>query len=539
MSSLGFLTVYSLISARPNFLCERFFYDPSPEALPLSFESRRRLSDFPVICASISYENDYWIFLDFLHRIGITEPKSPERGRHLIVAGGVAPWSNPYPILPITDAVLTGEGEASLNDFLDVVGQRWFLELPKGEMLTALSENVRGALVPDSLPFMVRHGEGADFERALAAFAPIRPPRLPYPFPQGLSPPASPIWTKDTEFSGAKLIEISRGCPYGCRFCLAGSLYRPHRPWEKSRIMEAASAANPWDWEPAFPEKAPVGLVSPAVGDHPEFAEMVEEFIAQGRKVSFSSLRLSALTPRIVELFAKGRVKGIALAPEAGGEGLRERLNKSLTDHDILEKVKALAGSGLTSLKLYFMIGLPGESDGDLQAICDLTARVLSALRAKKGAPRVAVSCSYFVPKPHTPFEDEPLIGEAEMRRRGEFLRGRMRALGGAALRLPPPAESVVQGLLSRGGPESFSLVDTLRAVRGRNKAALKFIGWGGPQSVWRGSLHLRPWRIVAPGIGTGFLESEKEKAAEGVSTPPCPKGLGCGRCGACGGGAE
>jgi radical SAM superfamily enzyme YgiQ (UPF0313 family) len=209
-------------------------------------------------------------------------------------------------------------------------------------------------------------------------------------------------------------------------------------------------------------------------------------------------------------------------------------VNKNLDEAEILEAVGLLSASGLSSLKLYFMIGLPGEREGDLRGICDLVVKALSRLKGKK-APQVTVSVSYFTPKPHTALEDWPLLGELEMRGKGEFLKRMLGPVGGVDLKLEPPAQAIAQGLLSRGGPESFSLVEALRLMRGKCKAALKFIGHREFPREGFGPTIPRPWRIVAPRVGVGFLEREKENAEEGVLTPPCPKGTGCGRCGACG----
>jgi radical SAM superfamily enzyme YgiQ (UPF0313 family) len=532
MSSLGFLSIYSLLARRPGFSVERCF--AGGDGVPLSHEGRRPLSQFPIVCASLSFENDYWIFWDILRRSGIKTPESPLREDFLIAAGGVAPWANPYPVMPITDVILTGEGEISFNDFLDVVSQKWFFEIPKKERLVQISENVRGALIPSLLPRAVRLGEGYRLEEGLAAITPVVPPRLPLQIFNEFNPPSSPIHTKDTEFSGVKLVEIGRGCPYGCRFCLAGSLYRPHRPWAAERILDAVVSPNPWDELPAFPEKAPVGLVSPAVADHPDIKNLLETLIGEGKKVSFSSLRLTALNPEIASLLAKGKVKGVALAPEAGTERLRDLINKNIKDQDVLEGVRLLADAGLSKLKLYFMIGLPGEKESDLRGIQDLTERVLSALKGKKRSPQVLISIAYFTPKPHTAFEDEPLLSEVEMRRKGEFLKKLIGPIGGVDLKLDAPAPSIVQGLLSRGGPQSFDLVDAMRVMEGKCKAALKFIGYSEiPREGFSHFLSL-PWRIVAPAMGIPYLEREKEQVEEGIVSDPCPTEIFCGRCGSC-----
>jgi radical SAM superfamily enzyme YgiQ (UPF0313 family) len=545
MSSLGFLSIYSLAASRDEFMVERFFC--AGAGPPASHESGRPLAGFPLICSSLSFECDYWLLWDALREMGL----GPDLGRpgdrlrdappkrdpgNIVVLGGIGPWSNPYPVMPMADVILTGEGELSFSDFLSAMADLAFRGIPKEGVLEGVAGRVRGALVPSLLPKALRQGRGPDLAAALKAFAPVAPPRLPHPFPEGLAPPSSPIHSEGAGFPGTKLVEIGRGCPHGCRFCLAGSLYRPHRPWDMGRILKAIRDPNPWDGAPAFPGGAPVGLVSPAVADHPDFGALLAALVAEGRKVSFSSLRVSALTADICALLAKGKVKGIAVAPEAGTQGLRDAINKNLTEGDILGKARLLKEAGLSSLKLYFMVGLPGERDQDLKGIGDLAAGVRDALAKGAKAPRITLSVSHFVPKPHTAFEDEPMPSEVGMRRRGEFLRKIVAPLGGIDLRLESPAATVVQALLSRGGPGSFALVDGMRVMGGKPKAALNFVGYREAAAGAFNQLAERPWRIVRGSPGIPYLDREKGRAGLGVPSEPCPDGMGCGACEACGG---
>jgi radical SAM superfamily enzyme YgiQ (UPF0313 family) len=429
---------------------------------------------------------------------------------------------------------LTGEGEISWPVILDLYGKPDFAALNKREKLESLAERVPGALAPALLDEGMLSSDAKSFREALRGFKAIVPPRLSFPA-EGL-PPHSPIRSSETEFAETRLVEISRGCPYGCRFCLAGGLYRPRRIWEKEKILSAINGENPWDGTSPFPEDAPVGFVSPAVADHPDFQWLVSEALRERRKISFSSVRLSAINEDLARLFAAGKLKGLAVAPE-GTERMRAIMNKDLAEEEILAGAELLARSGLKRLKLYFMLGLPGETDEDLRGIAQLTERILKSTIKGKSSPFISVTVSNFAPKPHTAFEDAPLLTESELLRRGELLRNHMRKLKGVELKLDAPYFSIIQALIGRSGPNGGKLVKALWENGGKVKAALKSLGGGkdGFAESEREFLSERPWRIVAPPAGFAYLEAEREKSREGSFSPACPEERNCGRCGACG----
>jgi radical SAM superfamily enzyme YgiQ (UPF0313 family) len=544
MSSLGFLSVYSLINSDPGGLCERFFL-PQGEERALSRERGRPLGDFGLIAGSLSFENDYHLFLRIL-KAGRVPVEAKDRDERIfpapVVAGGIGVWSNPFPLAPFADLILTGEGELSWPVILDLHGDREFGRLRKTEKISVLAANVPGALAPSLCPELFDEEAGFDsFARALARFKPVVPPRLS--FKKGDAgicsesfehPPNSPIFAKDAEFSGTRLIEISRGCPYGCRFCLAGSLYRPHRFWDGPRILKAIDAPNPWDGLNPFPDDAPVGLVSPAVADHPDLNYVVSRILEKKRKISFSSLRLSALTEETARLFSEGKLAGLAVAPEGGTERIRRTMNKDITEEEILSAVKLLSRVSLRKLKLYFMLGLPGETDEDVRGIAELAEKIRKASFGKSRAPLISASVANFTPKPHTPFEDVPSLSFRELARRGELLKTLMKRAKGVELRLDSPWFSLVQDVLGRSGPNGASFLRELLKNDGKAKASLKAWNHEGREeetSSWRA---LRPWRIVAPPTGVDWLEREKENGAAGIFSPACPGALSCGRCEAC-----
>jgi radical SAM superfamily enzyme YgiQ (UPF0313 family) len=540
MSSLGFTWCYSLVNARADALAERVFMPPG-DGSARSLETGRPLGSFDLVCASLSWENDYWLFPEIL-RAGGVEPERSAReegspARPLVCAAGVGVWSNPWALFPFADLVFPGEGEIVWERILDLCSRKGFRDMPAPERAAALAAGVPGALAPGLMPRELLEPAGPEGLRlALESFPPAVPPRLGWPFPEGSGPPRSPVFAPGAEFSGMRLVEMSRGCPRGCRFCLAGQLYRPHRPWDSDAIVEALSAPNPWSGEDPFPPDAPAGLVSPAAADHPRLEEIVERVTGTGRRVSFSSLRLSALTERAARLLGKAGLRGAAVAPEGGTEALRSRMNKNLAESDILEGARILRETGLRTLKLYFMFGLPGETDGDLAAAAELSARVRDAVGGRKAGTAVSASFACFVPKPHTPFEGEPLLHLAEIRRRTSVLRDAFRAAG-VPLDVDGGPATLVQGVLSRGGPDACSLMRALLRTRGKASASLALAGIGADSWVFRPLApdDPRPWRVIGAPAGTGYLGAEAAMALEGRQAPPCPESLRCGRCGACG----
>jgi radical SAM superfamily enzyme YgiQ (UPF0313 family) len=311
-------------------------------------------------------------------------------------------------------------------------------------------------------------------------------------------------------------------------------MYRPHRHWDKESIMKAASGPSPYGEEDPFPKSSPVGFVSPSPLDHPEAEALMAEALDQGRRVSFSSMRLSAVTEEMALLFAEGKIQGLAVAPEGGTDRLRLSMNKGLSEEKIIEGARVLSKAGLRRLKLYFMIGLPGETDGDISAIADLSEKIKKASKGKSSAPFISVSVSNFSPKPHTPFEDAPLLSESELKRKGELLSGFLGKVKGASLRLDPPLFSIVQSLLGRSGPEGGSLLRELLKAGGKAKHALKAWGYEERSKTLKAGMSKRPWRIIAPPQGIAHLEEEKRRALEGLPTAACPASRKCGRCEAC-----
>ena len=515
LSALGYLSIYGFLNSRPDALAERFFWpdDDLGEsyrrsgALLMSLESGRPLRDFDLIAASLSLENDYWRLPALLAAGGLA-PNRAERSEAdpPVLAGGVAVWANPWPLWLWVDLVLAGEAEAQWPQLLSAAISG--ASLLKTDRLRHLAGNTPGALCSEAL---------ADLPSA------VRPAALAWPPPETQLPPVSSIISPKAEFSNVRLVEISRGCPHGCRFCLTGALFRPHRPWPLKAILQALG--------PPAAEK--VGLVSSAAAEHPELSELLAELFRQGRSVTISSLRLTALTPNLAKKLAAGRLHGVAVAPEAGSQDLRDRLNKDITEAQILDGVRLLSEAGLKKIKLYFILGLPGETQADLAALADLAREIRRAAGVR---PSLAISLANFTPKPHTPLEGAAMNTAGELKSKGAWVTKALKGLPGLKINLDPPLWSITQGLLARGGPESGRLVAALFRHRGRLKPSLAEFGYTSDHPLHRPwpDDKQRPWRLIQTAAGLKYLAEEAARADQGLFTAPCPLGNICGRCSAC-----
>ena len=530
LSALGFLSIYGLLNRRPAVLAERFFwpdgdlaeaYRRSGASL-MSLESGRPLRDFDLVAASLALENDYWRLPALLAAGGLS-PIRAERSEAdpPVLVGGVAVWANPWPLWPWVDLILAGEAEAQWPELLTAWEEISDSALPKTDRISHLARNTPGSLRPGTLANApTSPGLGAlEFKTA------VRPAALAWPPPPDLLPPVSPIVSPHAEFSGVRLVEISRGCPHGCRFCLTGALFRPHRPWPLKAILKALG--------PPTPEK--VGLVSPAAAEHPDLPELLAELFRQGRAVTLSSLRLTALTPDLAKKLAAGRLKGAAVAPEAGSQTLRDRLNKDLTEAQILAGVRLLSEAGLKTIKLYFILGLPGETQADLAALAELAREIRRTADARSG---LTLSLANFTPKPHTPLEGAAMNTAEELRRKGAWIYRALKGLSGLKVNLDPPLWSITQGLLARGGPDSGRLVAALVRHQGRLKPSLAEFGYTSKHPLHRPwpDEQPRPWRLVRTAAGLKHLAIEAARAGRGLLTVPCPRENNCGRCEACAG---
>jgi len=534
MANLGLQTVYRLINDRPDALCERAFLPDRPLAglyakagAPLlSLETSRPVAQFDLILATISFENDAPNLAAMLELAGL-EPLAARRDGPLVVAGGVMAMLNPEPLAAIVDAFALGEAEVILHPLLD--GFIEHASRPKPELLAHLARQAPGFYAPSL--YAAHYGP----DGLLSAFEPLADAPARVAAPKYAGPPSglahSVTMAQGPEFGDMALIEVGRGCAHGCRFCAAGHVYRPPRLGCGADFQALAGAAAEGGGR--------VGLVSAAVSDLPGVDELAGAVLAAGGRLSVSSVRADRLGDDLARALAASRHQTVALAPEAGSQRLRRVINKHLDENDMFAAVERLIQAGVPNLRLYFMVGLPGETDDDVLAIAKLTAQVrqqfVSHSRGRGHLGQITASVSAFVPKPWTPFQWEPMAPVAEIKRRLKLVAGGLAGLANVKLAHETPKYARLQAVLARGDRRLDGLILALAA--GQNpETAYKSAGVDPDFYAGRARRReeLLPWSFIDHGIQADYLWSERQRAFEEKQSPPCQPST-CRRCGVCG----
>ncbi len=530
MSHLGILLLHEILNNRPGTLCERVFAPwrdmeahLRESGTPLrSLESGRAARDFDVIGFSLSYELTYTNVLSMLDLAGIPLLAAERGERDPLVLGGGVCTLNPAPIAAFFDALLVGDGEEAVLEILDPVRERKESGHSRGELLRELAR-IDGVFVPGVSARVSR--------RVLPDLA--RSPLLP-----------SPILPAMRIVHDRLSVEISRGCTRGCRFCQAGYAYRPVRERDPLLLLRYLQETAP---RTGYDE---VGLLSLSAADYGcidrLITEAMETLSPERISVSLPSLRLDALRENTVRQIRKVRKTGFTLAPEAGTERLRRAINKEILDDELLRTADLIFSNGWQTLKLYFMVGLPGETAGDVRAIGELVGKVAAVARRHGKRNSVTASLSAFVPKPHTPFQWERQIGRREIEERVGLVKAAVGRNRNADVKYHAPAVSELEGVFARG---DASLSGVLLAAW---RHGARFDAWTEEfrPDAWArafadagidpaAGLRARdpgtplPWEMVDAGIDREFLLAEREKARAGETTPDCRKDA-CSACGAC-----
>jgi len=447
MSSLGFLRVYELVHDHPAWTAERFFTNGS--GMPLSVESERALGDFRAIAFSVSFEQDYVGLVRMLDRAGIPARREARTAWHpLVIMGGSCAAINPLPMAAFVDVFALGAAENLLPELLAAIAEE-----PHREAIVARLAEVAGFFVPAH-----HHPESArDFpkltKRELGAEQMRQPGNLP----------VSSIITPRTELAGKALVEMSRGCPEKCKYCWATFGMGKFRWHPTEHILAALERLRPLTDQ--------VGFVATAVGDHPEIARILRQSQAAGFRAAVSSIRIPAVTEHtLAPLFASG-ARSVTLAPETGSDRLRAIMNKPIPNALLLEKVRLIFRHGFTGLKLYFILGLPGETDEDVAAILTLAAacqRIMVEEGRKTGVVgTIHLGTNVLIPKPFTPWQREPMADEQTLRRKlAELVRGAAQ-IPNVTLTAMSPREATWQTYISRAGRDAADAIE--RMARGQS----------------------------------------------------------------------
>lgn len=534
MCNLGFQTIYSLFNAQKDFVCERVFAEPvlmgSQSAgrgdwtgdeqyrvdnrvrgldEPLSIESQRPLTDFAVVAFSLSFEMDYFNIGDVLRRGGIA-PLAADRDETdpIVIAGGPAVSGNPEPVAPMLDAVVVGEVEPAMEGLQDAFlggGTR-------ADMLDRLAR-LPGVYVPGRYTIGYNaDGTIADVQAATPELAlPVK--RLNARNVNDFQT-MSAVLSPDIELGDMFLVEMTRGCARGCRFCLAGYTSLPVRHRHVDHIMEGVKHGLQF--------RQRIGLISAATSDHPQLEKLLEKMLAAGARVSLSSLRIDRITPFLVEALVRSGTKNITLAPEAGSQRLREIINKRLTHEQILHAAELAGRGGIPKAKLYYIVGLPGETDDDIRELAALSGEVLSRMRDHNRGARVAVNMSPHVPKAQTAFQWEAMAPVAVSEQRIRLVQKALSHLG-VDVRFEPPAAQRVQAILARGDRrltpvllETQRLQDFERNLRRRGLDPEYYLGEMNPDGIM-------PWSLVSTGVPEWYLRREFGRARAVAGPVPLP----------------
>jgi radical SAM superfamily enzyme YgiQ (UPF0313 family) len=334
-----------------------------------------------------------------------------------------------------------------------------------------------------------------------------------------VDPPATSIFTPDTEFGARFLVEVVRGCANLCRFCWAGYNYLPVRAFPMDRILELAERARP--------HASRVGLVSIALCDHPQIEEMLTRLAAMGYSISPASLRLDDITPDMIRLLRQSGERTITIAPETGSDRLRRVINKTITNDEILASAELIFANGIENLKLYFMIGLPGETEADLVAIRNLTLELrrimLSHARGRGQVGRIVGSVNPLVPKPGTAYQWLPMENDSVIEHRIRRLRTLTADIDNVYFNIKSERHSFYQALLSLGDRRVAPAIEAAERNGGNWRAAVADTGVDADFFVFRDRSDDRvlPWDIIDGGMKSEFFRAEFEKSMRAEWTLP------------------
>jgi radical SAM superfamily enzyme YgiQ (UPF0313 family) len=522
MSNLGFQTVYRLFNAEDDVVCERVFLPPKQELAELAtartplvtLESQTPVAEFDVLAFSVSFEWDYVNVLTMLKLSGIPGRATERTTRHpLVVIGGAVTFVNPEPLALFADVIAAGEGEVLVPALERAIHEA----TDRSDLLARLSTTT-GFYVPSL--YEPRYDDGgvlSGYESLSGATNPVK--KAAVRTTDALDPPATSIFTPETEFGSRFLVEVVRGCANLCRFCWAGYNYLPVRSFPADRILELAASARTYANR--------VGLVSIALCDHPEIERILTGLQKLGYGISPASLRLDDLTESIVQKLRASGERGITIAPETGSDRLRRVINKTVTNEEILDRAELIFASGMENLKLYYMIGLPTETDEDLVAMRDLTLQMrdcmLKHARARGQIGRIVGSVNPLIPKPGTAYQWLPMEDPAVTDKKIKRLRSLMAGIDNVYFNIKSERHSYYQALLSLGDRRVAPAIEAAERNGQNWRAAVAEAGVDADFFIFRDRSHdaFLPWDVIDGGMKASFFRSEFDKALREEWTLP------------------
>jgi len=548
MSNMALPILYELLNSQPDVLTERVFAPWVDMAavlrtngIPLaSLESKHPLKDFDIIGFSLGYELTYTNVLNMLHLAQIPVLAAERDDSHPIVIAGGTCALNPEPMADFIDFFVIGDGEEALLELLDCF-RDWKRETTSKQQLLQQVATIPGIYVP-SLYQVAYQADG--LFKSITPTMPSAKPSIQRRIVNTLPPPVTkPVVPYIEVIHDRGAIEIQRGCSHGCRFCQAGIIYRPVRVRPQEEIIQGVEEIIT---NCGYNE---VSLVSLCTNDYPEIdklvASLIHRYQEQKLTLSLPSLRTDSSSVRLVNSLPSRRKIGLTFAPEAGSERLRQTINKSISEDDILQTATAAFAKGWSSFKLYFMLGLPTETLDDIQEIVQLVDKICSLGRKAKGQrPQLRVSVSTFVPKPHTPFQWVAQASQPELDVKHELLRQGLHRTR-SRLSWPDPKVSLLEAALSRGDRRLGKVIYRAWELGSTFDAwdeHFNYENWlcAFAESGLEPGFYARrerpldeplPWAHIDVGVTTAFLKQEYQRALDGRETPDC-RSKSCNACG-------
>ena len=532
MSNLGLHIIYEEINLRNDSVCERIFlpekkeleaYDKTKTPL-MSVETQRPMHQFDVVAFDVTFEMDYF-HIPLMLRHGRVPIMAKDRTEFdpIVIAGGPCATFNPEPFADFIDAFIIGEGEGIVSRVLDVIRDGQMDGLGRYAILRQLAD-VPGVYVPSLyVPIYSEDGDFKGYDIVDGV-----PKTIKRHFEMLTSGGETVVATNYTEFGAMYIIEVARGCGRHCRFCMAGYCFRVPRVRPLDILKEGVDRAEKLGKK--------VGLMGAAISDYPEVDELVNYIRSKDMRYSCASLRADSLTQAVVDGLADSGQKTITIAPETGSERLRRVINKGISEEHLKNAATLSAKSGIQHMRLYIMIGLPTETDEDIEAIVGLAERTQAHMAEVGCKGRLTLSINPFIPKPFTPFQWMAMDNQKTVEKKLQYIKKALQKNRRIEVLVESPKEAYIQGVLARGDRRLGAVLAACAADRGSKsfKSEMKAAGLDMDDMNYRERSfdEFLPWSHLDMGMDEGYLEMEWKRSVDEAYTPPCVQG--CKRCGVC-----
>ena len=532
MSNLGLHIIYEEINLHPSSVCERIFlpekkeldvYDKTKTPL-MSVETQRPMHQFDVVAFDVTFEMDYF-HIPLMLRYGRVPVMSEDRTGFdpIVIAGGPCATFNPEPFADFIDAFIIGEGEGIVTAVLERIRKGRENGESREETIAVLAQ-IDGVYVP------VLYTPQYDDNKRFVGYdiAEGAPKTIRRHFEPLTSGGETVIATNFTEFGAMYIIEVARGCGRHCRFCMAGYCFRVPRVRPLDILKEGVDRAEKLGKK--------VGLMGAAISDYPEVDELVTYIRSKDMRYSCASLRADSLTQAVVDGLAESGQKTITIAPETGSERLRRVINKGISEENLRTAAQLSAKSGIQHMRLYIMIGLPTETDEDIDAIIGLAGRTQAHMAEVGCKGRLTLSINPFIPKPFTPFQWMAMDHQKSVEKKLQYIKKSLQKNRRIEVLVESPKEAYIQGVLARGDRRLGKVLAACALDRGSKsfKSEMKKAGLDMDDCNYRERDFddYLPWSHLDMGLNDGYLEQEWQRAVDEAYTPPCMEG--CKRCGVC-----